>query len=360
MQKLWPPLSRRHALPHPPWPAQIGVLALAACIAGSFPARADELRTHSGETLIGKVIEEQPDLVVFESSAFGRMSVPRKAIASLTFKPEPAPPLEAQPLPEEKQAAEEAKTEQAAAQAQAERQAELSTDAVGRFLARINPLKGWKTRLGLGFIARRGSDDNDNDLTVRFQSERKTDAGDEHRLEARYYYAEDVLTDGTQSATDQLLTGSYRYRHPLTDPLFFQAVSEYYSDAIKQLDHEVTQTFGVGGRAKGERWTLAFTPAGGVRWRQVDGEDDTHAVVGFYQEAGLNITQTLKLAETLDYLVAVDDSSDYTARLGVDLNQKLGGAWSLGLRYEYNYDSVVGKDQTEDQVRFTINVGLEF
>jgi hypothetical protein len=30
------------------------------------------------------------------------------------------------------------------------------------------------------------------------------------------------------------------------------------------------------------------------------------------------------------------------------------------MRYEYNFDSVVGKDQTEDQVRFTINVGLEF
>jgi hypothetical protein len=195
---------------------------------------------------------------------------------------------------------------------------------------------------------------------VNFKSERESESGDEHRLEARYYYAEDVLTDGETSATDELLTASYRYRHPLRDPFFFQARSSYYRDAIKELDHEVTQTFGVGLRAERARWSLGFTPAAGVQWRQVDGEDDTNVVAGFYQEASLNITPTLKLSQTLDYLVAIDDGDDYSTRFGVDLIQKLGSAWSLGLRYEYSYDSVVGKDASEEQERWTLNVGLEF
>ena len=33
---------------------------------------------------------------------------------------------------------------------------------------------------------------------------------------------------------------------------------------------------------------------------------------------------------------------------------------NLGLRYEYNYDAVVGKDASEDQERLTFNIGLEF
>jgi hypothetical protein len=345
-----------HQSTNRPRNSSLAALAL-ACVAATAGAQADELHTHSGETLVGKVVEEQPDFVIFESAALGRVTVPRAAIASLVVTPVP---LEAQPLPEVRKAAAQPDAEQAEAEQQAEREAALSTDAVGRFLARINPLKGWNTKLGLGFMARRGSDDNDNDLTLRFQSERKSDAGDEHKLEARYYYAEDVLVDGAKTATDELLTASYRYRHPLREPFFLQATSGYYRDAIKELDHEVTQTFGVGLRATGERWSVSFTPAGGAQWRQVAGEETTNVVVGFYQELGFSITRTLKLAQTLDYLTAVDDENDYSARFGLDLNQKLGAAWSVGLRYEYDYDSVVGKDASKDQVRLTLNLGLEF
>ena len=336
-----------------PCPRRLPALAVAQVVlALGSSAHADELRTNGGEVLVGQVVEEQPDFVIFESSAFGRIKVQRKDIASLQLA---APPAAPEPTVDAKTEAK--KVEEKAAE---ERQAVLSTDAVGRFLARINPLKGWKTRLGLGFVARRGDSDNDNDLTVRFQSERKTESGDEHRLEARYYYAEDVLISGDTSATDELLTGDYRFLRPLTDPFFFQARSSYYRDAIKELDHRVTQTFGVGLRTERDRWSASFTPAGGVQWRQVDGEEDTNVVVGFYQEAGVNITQTLRLSQTLDYLVTVDDKDDYSTRFGVDLVQKLGTAWSLGLRYEYNYDSVVGKDASEEQERWTLNVGLEF
>jgi hypothetical protein len=323
-----------------------------AVLAVSTRAHADELRTNGGEVLVGQVVEQQPDFVIFESAAFGRVKVQRKDIASLQLA---APPAAPEPSADAK--TEVRKVEEKAAE---ERQAVLSTDAVGRFLARINPLKGWNTRLGLGFVARRGDSDNDNDLTVRFRSERKTDSGDEHRLEARYYYAEDVLTGGETSATDELLTGDYRFLRPLTDPFVFQARSSYYRDAIKELDHRVTQTFGVGLRTERDRWSLSFIPAGGVQWRKVDGEDTTKAVVGFYQEGSVNITSTLKLSQTLDYLVAVDDKNDYSTHLGLDLVQKLGTAWSLGLRYEYNYDSVVGKNASEEQERWTLNLGLEF
>lgn len=334
----------------------IRIMALAALALGTL-ARADELRTNGGEVLVGEVIEQQTDFVIFESTAFGRITVQRKDIASLQLAAPPPAPAPAADAPVADAKAEARQAEEKEAQ---ERQAILSTDAVGRFLARINPLKGWKTKLGLGFVARRGDSDNDNDLTLRFQSTRTTESGNEHRLDARYYYAEDVLTDGDTSATDQLLTAGYRYRHPLQEPFFFQARSSYYRDAIKELDHEVTQTFGLGLRTERKRWMLSFTPAAGGQWRQVDDERSTHFVVGFYQEGSINITETLTLSQTLDYLAAIDDADDYSARLGLDLVQKLGSAWSLGLRYEYTYDAVVGKNASEEQMRITLNVGLEF
>lgn len=318
-------------------------------------ARADELRTTGGEVLIGRVVEEQAEFVIFESATFGQLTVPRSEIATLTIAtaaPSAESATPAQPAKASAEQVEEAAT--------AERREALDKDAIGRFLARINPLKGWKTTLNFGLIARRGDEDNDNDLTFGLKSTRKTDAGNEHSLEARYYYAEDVIGKGDTLTTDELLTGAYRYRHPLKAPLFFQAQTSYYRDAIKQLDHRVTQTLGVGLRAEQDWWKISFTPAGGVQWRQVDGEEDLNVVAGFYLDAGVDITSTLRFTPTLDYLVAVDDKDDYSTRLVMDLTQKLGAAWLLSMRYEYTYDSVVGKDASEEQQRWTLNIGLEF
>jgi hypothetical protein len=348
-----PAATRRQAQP----------LALLLLALGVGAACADELRTVNGEVLIGKVVEDQPGFVVFESETLGRVTIVRDRISRITATAAPAQPSGPSPEAMAAEAARaEGKTEaeQVAEKAADERKEALSEDAVGRFLARLNPLKDWNTKLGLGFVARRG-EDNDNDLTLRFQSERVTKGGDEHKVEARYYYAEDVLTQGRKTATDELLTGSYRYRHALSPPLFFQALTGYYRDAIKELDHEVTQTFGVGGRVKGEWWSLTLTPAVGAQWRQIAGVDEgVQGVYGFYQEASLNITKTLKLSQTLEYLRAFEDSDDYSRRLGLDLTQKLGAAWSLGLRYDYNYDAVVGKNASELQQRYTLSVGLEF
>jgi hypothetical protein len=179
-------------------------------------------------------------------------------------------------------------------------------------------------------------------------------------LQARYYYAEDVVADGVRVGTDDELTADYRYRHSLTDAFFLQSDSRYYQDAIKQMDHEVTQTFGVGYRASRERWNLSFTPAAGVQWRSVAGEETTNAVVGLYQTFDLALTETLKLRQDFDYLVAVDDSDDWSSRFGLELTQKIGAAWSLGLRYDFTYDSVVGKDASEDQERLAFTLGVDF
>jgi putative salt-induced outer membrane protein YdiY len=336
------------------WPGARALLLLLAA-AGSVtavPGYSDELKTSSGETLIGTVVDEQADSVTFESQAFGRLTVPRDRILSLTREPAP------QPTQPPEQAA--ATTEKEKAEAQSlERQAELRTDAVGQFLARINPLKGWKTNLNLGFVARRG-DDRDNDITIRFRSNRHTEAGDEHTLEARYYYAEDVLLDSQKTATDDLLSASYRYRHPLSEAWFFQSRSGYYRDRIKELDHELTQTFGLGLNAGGEPWRLTLTPVIGVQWKEIAGEDITNPVGGLYQESRFDITRTLVLSQNLDYLIALDNRDDYSSRFALELSQKLGAAWALSLRYEYTYDSIVGKDASEDQQRLSLTLGLEF
>jgi hypothetical protein len=153
-------------------------IGLAAATAGlALCAWADQLVTKSGETLQGTVVEEAADTVVFESRTFGKLTVPRESILSLTRENAAAQqPVEATAAPQDKSA------EATAAGQPAQ---PVPTTAIGRFFADLNPLKGWKSSFFLGFTARRG-EDSDNNLNVRFRSERKAENGDEHLIESRY------------------------------------------------------------------------------------------------------------------------------------------------------------------------------
>jgi uncharacterized protein DUF481 len=97
-----------------------------------------------------------------------------------------------------------------------------------------------------------------------------------------------------------------------------------------------------------------------VRYRDISGDTSWQFVVGAYQDLELNFTKTLKLRESLYYLVAPDNTDDYTVRLAIDLNQKISTIWSLGLRYDYTYDAVVGTAANRTQQRWALLLGLDF
>jgi putative salt-induced outer membrane protein YdiY len=170
-----------------------------------------------------------------------------------------------------------------------------------------------------------------------------------------------VLENNERDKTDELATASYQYRHNLTAPLYFQSNSQYYRDVIKDLDHEVTQTGGVGVRLKGSWWNTSLTPSAGVRYRDISGESSTwQFVVGAYQDLALDLTETLKLRESLYYLVVPNNTDDYSTRLAIELNQKISAIWSFGFRYDYTYDAVVGTSANRTQQRWALTLGLDF
>lgn len=328
------------------------LLAIVGMATLSLRAYADVLITKSGETLQGTLVKETPDSIIFQSRTFGELTVPREAVQSVDRAPEAAAARQATP-------AAEAPAGKPPTSPAPEPEAGEAETPVGRFFARINPLKGWKSNFALGFTARRG-EDSDNNLNIRFRSERKTDDDQEHLIEARILYAEDVLQNNVRDTTDELMTASYQYRHGLTAPFFFQSNSQYYRDVIKDLDHEVTQTVGIGARFKRESWSGALTPSVGVRYRNISGDNTWQAVIGAYQNLEYAITETLKLRETLYYLTAVEDLNDSSTRLGLEVNQKIGSIWSIGLRYDYTYDAVVGTTADRVQQRWALTIGLDF
>ena len=311
-------------------------------------ADADRLVTRSGETLQGTIVQETPEAVIFNSLTFGPMTVSRDAIAELERTPVPAT--------SSKPAEAGSPAEPVVSGQNAERDA---LDRVGDYLAKINPLKGWKSSLQAGFTARRG-EDNDNTLNVRFRSEKRAQDGDEYLITGRYDYAEDVFENNTTQKTDQLLTAQFQYRHNLSSLFFLQSNTNYYRDVIKELYHEGTQTIGLGYRLKGERWGATITPAVGYRVRDLNHDWTGSPVVGAYQDFEFKLTRKMTLRENLAYLISTEDSSDYSLRWGAELSQKLSEVWSLALRYDYSYDAVVGFNASKLEQRWSVTLGVEF
>ena len=70
--------------------ATVVLLGAALLVTGPGGARADTIVFRSGERLSGVIVAEQPETVIFDSQALGRIEVPRERIASLDRDPVPA------------------------------------------------------------------------------------------------------------------------------------------------------------------------------------------------------------------------------------------------------------------------------
>lgn len=327
------------------------------CLGNASFVLADRIVTKSGETFQGTVVEQTADTVVFDSLAAGRVTIPRSAIDVLeqTQLPGPtAPGLEpAAPPPTTAAADQPAELVPAFDFEEAKFLSE-----VGEPLAKLNPMKGWKSRFSLGYTARRGQE-SDNRLEIRFRSEKKTEKK-EYMLDSSYDLASTISEDDVKTRTDQRANVKYEYRYYFSKGWFLQSNTRYYRNLIEELRHEATQTLGTGYRWRGRSWTVRVAVGVGPRVRNVGGDWSSQLVGGVTQDFEWHLTRTLSLRQSFDYYVAPDELTDSSRRSWIELNQKVTSVWSLGFRYEYTYDSVVGASAPNEQQRWSLNLGLEF
>ena len=332
-------------------------VASVVCSSGWSTALADRIVTKRGETFQGTIVEQTSDAVVFDSLAAGRVTIPRLEIdvlertataVSATPASEPSAPSATSANPQSPdELAPAFEVDEAKYLAQA-----------GRPAARLNPLKGWKSQLNLGYSAYRGQGSDDR-LEIRFRAEKQADKK-EHLIESTYDSASTVTEDDVTQRTDQRFTAQYQFRRYLNEGFFAQSNTSYYQDVIQEILHEGTQTLGLGHRWRGRSWTFSLTPSIGVRVRDVAGEWTSLAVGGLLEDFEWRLTRTLTLRQSLEYLVAPDNFTDSSRRSWIELNQKLSAVWALNLRYEYTFDSVVGIGTPREQQRWAVTLGLEF
>lgn len=349
-------------------------LGLAIFGGGDFVG-AETLRTRNGDLLVGEVVLEDARGLRLRSPVYGEIWIWKNDIQSREPDVKPAPPApkspedssiqpivpdtKSAPLPEAKTAGEP--DEKSVAKPGVKTSADEDAHGwLARKLWKYNPLKEWDTTLNLGFVRSRG-DDNENQLNIRFRTERKAN-GLEYLADIRYEYGEDVLANNQRVPTDDLLTGELRFRYNFQPRLFLQSNARYHRNTIKDIHHEGTQTVGLGWRfLETERWKGSVTPSVGAQYKEIS-QQQGHwsSTAGSYQDLEVKVMDGLKLRESIYYLIAPEDMEDYVFRGYVELINQLSASVQLNLRYDYSYDNQVGVASEEVQEKISLSIGLHF
>lgn len=146
--------------------------------------------------------------------------------------------------------------------------------------------------------------------------------GEAWRFEADYNYgnaAADV--NSTREVTKQNARALGDYKHTLDSVFFAGANSSFAWDEIANLDYRVIVSPNLGAYLmKNDVTTLSLEAGPSYVWEQLGGEDENFAAGRVANRFVWNFSESALLYQSAEYLVSVDDSSDYivNAELGIE------------------------------------------
>lgn len=298
---------------------------LFALLTAASLAPADTLTFENGDSVNGRFLKIEEDVIHFESEQFGIVTA-AAATARVQLGSGPAPRLQST------RASPETKPPLAVRSKELARGGKNTRET------------GWKRTLELGYTAQSGRRDR-TDLVSRAQFDRirKTN---ETRVQARYLYGE----TNSEVSTDAL-SGSLRHRQAFSPRTFAQAETRYDRDEIKGIAHDASQSLGLG-RTLVDDEAFKLKVGGGASGRYRTTSRDGSTLIGFFdafQELSLKVSKTIEVSQDLTLLTTpfVDDA--LTLKLNAALKSALSETIGMTVRYEYEYDLSLDPDARTNQ-----------
>lgn len=319
---------------------------LATCavlFAAALGCNASVIQLSNGDRVTGTIVARGDATITVENPIMGKVVLPLSGVTSVT---EDAPaPAAAAPAP-------------APAPAPAAAPAPAPVPEKGWF-ARNNPLDGWKSNLSLGLGLLSGPKDS-RSSTVAFDTERKFKV-QELRFELLQQY-EVATSNGVDNTTQDMLKVLGRYRHDISERLFFQSESQYSYDNVKKIDTDIRESLGIGWRAiKGDKLTLTLTPALTAQYEVVDGEDlDITYSPTLFEELTYAWSESTSLRQEFSTMFPVNGDADPSWHAAFTLKRRLSGMFSLNLLYVYDYDGAVPAGIDAGQSSLNLMLGASF
>lgn len=309
-------------------------LALLVSIAGLF-VHAEDVRISlkNGDLLRGRLISEG-DIVLIEHALLGEVRIPKSSVKNIV-------------RPEKKE-------DEEMAQESSGIEASKAPESRMNGFVRAISFQAWTRQFEFGMNTQRGRRDK-IDFNARLNMRRKIEKND-FRFETRRYFGK-----SDQVKTTDRIYSNFRWRRDLSPGVFYQSDTLYSTDAIKEIDLNLEQTFSLGYRFINQK-ELKISTGAGMSGRYRDDNTDQgnmNYLVDFFQDADYSLNSRLRLTQEFRIALPPNERSNFEYEFQTGIVSKVTDSLHLSIRYQLEYDKSLPEDRREDQ-RIVSSVGIDF
>jgi putative salt-induced outer membrane protein YdiY len=210
----------------------------------------------------------------------------------------------------------------------------------------------------VGFSKRSAEKDNtDLDLVLTIEVDNPKHPKDSYKWENFYNYGESEY----EKSTDEYGT-SFRYRRELTKSSFFQSLSSYEVDEIRDIGYDIQQAFSWGYKLiEEEKMMLNVGPSAIIQYIDQPSDFDGFGYFGgLFEEFRWLIHDDLVFYQSFDISLSLKDSKNCNSQFYIALETNLLGNLSLRLSYLLDYNNGVQDDIDESDSLITTSVVYKF
>lgn len=220
-------------------------------------------------------------------------------------------------------------------------------------------VRNWESDLSFSLVFQQGENDRE-ETDVRLSTRRQFGRND-IRISTQYLFST-TERNGDKRVIDQKYQGSVRYRFDFTDRIFFQNLTRYLRNEVRNIDHDFEDSIGVGWRFldKGNL-KASVTPAYTQRYKDFVAQGGRwEKLASLNQDFSYQITEDLRLREELNASINPTDTDVYKFSVSSELRADLTAFLDARLRYELEYDNDLADDIEKLSRKLSVALGMEF
>lgn len=347
-------------------PADKIITTIAALFLLNGCLQADTLIFPNGDRLTGTILGLNDESIQFESPLLGKITVPAEGITIETS-------TEAVSVNTADQEAAtimaEAETPPAQTESETAEEVAKEKDAVARFNAAVDRVRdyfnyivppGWTGRITFG-VSFTETNTSSEDWNFGLRATKDSDRN-HYAISTYYQYKITTQTTGGTNRQVDKWGGDFTYKYDINDSWFFQSTSSYLSDAVKDIRHQVTQSFGMGYRIfDTEKLQLSVTPAASVQYKDAGGVSERW--IGYatlFESLTYHFNHIMRLEQTANFSMDPSNSNRYLYNFKTAFISKLSDWIESSLSYEINYDNTVGGGNPRNEQQIVFALGVPF
>lgn len=320
-----------------------------------IPAGAAELFLSNGDHISGDFLRRADGRIYFKSALLGEISVPENQAAVVESPDTPVeslaglPPTNPGSLPPSS-----------------------GPGQKNGLASSKKPHTPWHGKIEFGFHSQSGRTDAET-FSLRGEAEKKKGPDD--------YRAEAVILYGKQSGlvdTDRN-NADFRWRHELSERIFFQSETSYVQDRIKLIDSDYEENVGFGYRLFHQpRGTMNVGAGVTGQYREVTGFGASSTVLlQLFEDYNYKLNGRLTFVQDSSLLSALQSTNNvsiindvptrtegerqnYRFRFNSTLQGKISERISMNLRFEYEFDNSIVQANARADNRVTTSLGYGF